>query len=229
MNSVIAIDGPAGSGKSTVARIVAEKMGYVHADSGAIYRSITLALMEERGMGESDKEFGEILKSAPVDFTSLGITIDFENDRQVNRIKGVDVNERIRTREVTSRIRYIADSIDARYEVNRLLREFAEKTPLVADGRDIVTVVFPETPFKFFLTASPSVRANRRYNDMVRNGETLIPVELLEKEIEKRDKDDENRPFGALKKADDAILIDTSGDTANVVAGFLLSHLQIQF
>ncbi len=229
MKTVIAIDGPAGSGKSTVARILAEKLGFVHADSGAMYRSLTLAVMETAGAGSDPDEFGKIFAGRETDFRSLGVSVTIENGVQVNRISGRNVNDSIRTREVTSRIRFIADSPEARKEVNRLLREFSEVTPLVVDGRDIGTVVFPDTPFKFFLTASPAVRAERRWKELSEKGDPQVSREILEEEIKKRDKEDENRPFGALKKADDAILIDTSGDNANVVSGFLLSHLQIQF
>lgn len=241
---VIALDGPAGSGKSTVARLLAERLGFIHADSGAIYRTLTLACMERFGAGESAEAFGELLAAAKLNADSLhelGCTVVLAEDEpdptapekkaggvQSNRIGGRDVGDRIRTPEVTARIRYIADNVACRELVNQLLRDFARQTGLVADGRDIGTVVFVDTPFKFFLDASVGVRAARRLKEFQSQGKDM-PLKDLEADIAARDEQDRNRPVGALRAAPDAIVIDTSSLGLNAVLSRVLSHLQIQF
>ncbi|MEQ9364814.1 MAG: (d)CMP kinase [Leptospirales bacterium] len=233
---VVALDGPAGSGKSTVARKLADRLGFIHADSGAIYRTLTLACMDKFGAGEDVAAFGRALEGARLDAAALkglGCTVELDRDPagdavQSNRIAGRDVGEDIRTPEVTSRIRFIADNIACRELVNQLLRDFSSQTGLVADGRDIGTVVFPESPFKFFLDASVEVRAKRRFEDFQKQGKT-VPLKDLEADIAARDEQDRNRPVGALRPAEDAILIDTSSLDVNAVLSRVLSHLQIQF
>ncbi len=235
-HKVVALDGPAGSGKSTVAGRLARRLNMIHADSGAMYRTLTLACMDRVGAGESPADFSERLDAANLDPTSLGVEVvmdsgDGSEARQSNRIDGRDVGDRIRTPEVTARIRYIADSVAFREVVNDLLRDFARQTDLVVDGRDIGTVVFPDTPFKFFLEASVEVRAERRRQDFLAQGKAAddIPLEQLQREIADRDEQDRRRPVGALRQADDAILIDTSSLDVDAVVHRVLSHLQIEF
>jgi len=226
---VIALDGPAGSGKSTIAKKLAEKIGFVHADSGAIYRTLTFAMMKKFGEGETAEEFGEnVKKMKPEEIKSLKVDITLENGLQINRISGMDVGDEIRTPVVTSRIRYIADTPACREEVNRLLREFAGKTDIVIDGRDIGSAVFPETPYKFFLDASIEIRAERRKNDFIGQGKDLS-IDEIASDIRKRDEGDRNRHIGALVCPDDAILIDTSTMTPEDVLGCMMSNMQIQF
>jgi len=227
-NNVIALDGPAGSGKSTVARILAEKLNYIHADSGAIYRTVTLALMEKLGGQASSEKFGEILVKNDLDFKTLKCQVLLVDHIQSNQINGIDVGSRIRTPEVTERIRYIADNPKYRDSVNELLRGFADKTNLVVDGRDIGTVVFPMATCKFYLDASVEVRAKRR---RLEYGSQNIELDqtALELDIKKRDEQDKSRTFGALKQAPDAILIDTSELDINGVVVRILSCMQVQF
>ena len=227
--TVVALDGPAGSGKSTVARILAERLGYVHADSGGMYRTVTLALMGRFGAYATADEFGAGAARAPLHLSELACSVVLAEGRQSNRIDSVDVGDRIRTPEVTARIRYIADNPVYREAVNEMLRRFAEQTDLVVDGRDIGSVVFPQTPYKFFVTASPRVRALRRLKDYDGSGFSDVSLESLEADISRRDREDEERPIGALKQAPGAILIDTSGLDIDSVVSALLSHLQIQF
>ena len=226
---LIAVDGPAGSGKSTAARLLAEQLGCIHADSGAIYRTVTLALMERLGAGDSAEDFGRKLADANIDFNTLRCEVLLVNNTQSNRIAGLDVGDRIRTPEVTERIRYIADKRGYREMVNSLLRNFAQKTDLVVDGRDIGTVVFPQANFKFFLEASVRVRAERRRREYEARGIAPPAPGDLEEDIRKRDEQDMNRPFGALKRDPDAIVIDTSDLDINGVVHLLLSYLQIRF
>ncbi len=227
---IIAMDGPAGSGKSTVAKLVARELGFVHADSGAMYRTVTLALIEKLGAGDTHQEFGEIVSgSQPFTAAALGCKVELVQGTQVNMLHGEDVGEKIRTPFVTERIRYIADNARYRELVNTLLRDFAATTDLVVDGRDIGTVVFPETPYKFYLDASDEVRARRRMEDYRSKGMPLPEMDLLIEEIRIRDQEDRNREAGALKQAQDAIYIDTSILGINDVVTRLLGHLQIQF
>lgn len=230
MKYVIAIDGPAGSGKSTVSAMVAGDLGFIHADSGAIYRTVTLALIRRLGADNNHVAFGKRLADAPFLSTEeLQCTIVLKDGIQVNMISGTDVGDEIRTQIVTDRIRYVADSQEYRNSVNRLLRSFGEEASLVVDGRDIGSVVFPESPYKFFLTATPDERARRRLTEM---GVEQINPEIFEEMLSKihiRDREDENRPIGALKQAEDAILIDTSDLTIKDVVARILMHLQKQF
>lgn len=229
LKPVIALDGPAGSGKSTVADIVAEKIGYIHADSGAIYRTLTLAYMERLGAGESAAAFGELLSGQRPAPDSLECRIEMSGGKQSAFLAGQDVGDRIRSREVTERIVFIADDPECRAEVNRLLRRFAATQALVVDGRDIGTVVFPDTPYKFYLDASARVRAERRRGDLIERGLGDASVDELVAEIERRDEGDRNRAIGALRQAEDAILIDTSELSIEAVVQRILSHLQIKF
>jgi CMP/dCMP kinase len=229
LQPVIAMDGPAGSGKSTVADQVAEALDYIHADSGAIYRTLTLAYMERIGAGETAAAFGQLLAGHRPAPEGLGCRVELADGRQKAWIGAVEIGDRIRTREVTERIRYIADDPACRAEVNRLLREFARSSPLVVDGRDIGTVVFPDTPWKFFIEASARVRAERRLGELAGRGMETVEIAELEAEIIRRDEQDRNREIGALRQAPDAILIDTSELTVEAVVQRVLAHLQILF
>lgn len=226
---VIALDGPAGSGKSTVAKVLAARLQRIHADSGAMYRTVTLALIGRLGALSSAEEFGAAVVASPVPFEDLACSVALADGAQSNRIDGQDVGDEIRKPEVTERIRYIADNRQYREAVNELLRDFAGQASLVVDGRDIGTVVFPHTPYKFFLTATPRIRAERRLGEYARRGFAEVSLEQLEAEISKRDAADEARPFGALKCHPEAIVIDTSDLDQDSVVSTLLSHLQIQF
>ncbi|MBX7056954.1 MAG: (d)CMP kinase [Leptospirales bacterium] len=226
--TVIALDGPAGSGKSTVASMLAERLAYLHADSGAIYRTLTLAWMERMGEGLSPEDFGRLATADKLRPEELGVEVRLVEGRQSNCLNGVDVGARIRTPQVTARIRYIADMRACRDVVNAQLRSFARVADLVVDGRDIGSVVFPETPYKFYLDASVQVRAERRQGEFQRGG-AQVGMEQLAREIHERDEQDRARPFGALRQAEDAILIDTSLLSPNDVVHRLLSYLQIQF
>ncbi len=229
MSRVVAMDGPAGSGKSTVAKIVAHRIGFLHADSGAIYRTLTWALMSKCGAGGSPEEFGQRIGDAlSGDLNLLGIQVILEEDRQVNLVQGRDTGDAIRMPEVTSRIRYIADNRPCRLHVNGLLQKFALTADLVVDGRDMGTVVFPHASAKFFLEASIRVRAERRMKELESKGRT-VPLAELEADIGRRDREDRARPFGALAEAPDAILIDTSSLSLNAVVERILTHLQVQF
>lgn len=222
---IITLDGPAGSGKSTIARRLAAHLGLAYADSGAIYRTFTLALMQKLGPGADSEEFGQAVAKSGIDPHSLAVSIQTEASIQRNRIAGEDQLDRIRTPDVTARIRYIADRREFRTAVNELL---SGMKGLVADGRDMGSVVFPHAPFKFYLEASVDVRAERRHKEQMDRGykEDLTAIRAA---IQKRDEEDKNRAWGALVRTDDMILIDTGPLDPDGVLRRILNSLQIQF
>ncbi len=228
--TVVAIDGPAGSGKSTVAYLLAEKLGFVHLDSGAVYRTLTLAWMRYLGAGESAKEFS-LLFSHRIKETKILPqlhSVRLKGGMQYNYIGNEEIGEEIRTSEVASRIGYIADHLPCRHQVNDGLRALADGSNMVVEGRDIGTEVFPYTAFKFFLDAKADVRARRRFQQLQGLGESPSLQQLTE-EIKQRDEKDRHRPVGALKRATEAILVDTSDIEANSAVNVVLSHLQVMF
>ncbi|MCC5815901.1 MAG: (d)CMP kinase [Leptospira sp.] len=224
---VIAIDGPAGSGKSTVARQVAKHLGIDYLDSGAYYRTLTLHLFREFSNLSENQSFADWTTRNQDNLNLKDIRIDLEfGEGGENRIflNEDNVSAEIRTPEVTEKIKYVADKQAFRDFVNHHIRKLAEKYSLVMDGRDIGTEVFPNTPFKFFLTASADVRAKRRFQEMQEKGISAEYERVLE-EMKLRDESDENRKIAPLKKAKDAILVDTDGLSIKVVIETILSGL----
>lgn len=199
---VIAIDGPAGAGKSSVAKLVAERLKFIrdtlnleYVDSGAIYRGITKKLLDSKIKIEDYTSIKKFLES---------VEIELRNGRVI--INNDDVTEYLRTKEVTELVSPVSNNIDIRKRVNRFLNEYANNRSIIMDGRDIGTVVFPDADFKFYLDASVDVRAERRFKEK----HTDMTIEEIKESIEKRDQNDKTKPFGALKIADDAIYIDTT-------------------
>lgn len=195
---IITIDGPAGSGKSTVARVLAERLGFQFLDTGAMYRVATwVCLREQIDLTQESAVAGRV----------ESILIQFENQRVL--ADGMDVTDVIRTTEVTQGIRLVAANRFVRELLSTLQRQAAHGRDIVTEGRDQGTVVFPHSECKFFLTASPEERARRRQHDLERRGEHLPLGEILRQQTD-RDHHDEHRAVGPLKPAADAILIDTS-------------------
>jgi prephenate dehydrogenase len=226
---ILSLDGPAGSGKSTVAGIIARRLGCLHADSGAIYRSLTYACMQLLGEQASPEEFGRVFLEQTPDPHGFALRVDYDNGKQLHYLNEEELGLKIRTPSVTARIRYIADHAQYRNRVNELLRELGAKTALIVDGRDIGTVVFPDTPFKFYLDAAVRTRAERRRKELIESGMEAPSLEELEKQIADRDEQDRNRKIGALQIPPGAILIDTSNIDRDMVVSGILAHLQEQF
>lgn len=200
-NYIIAIDGPAGSGKSSTARELAKKLHYVYIDTGAMYRAITLAVIQ-KNIDLNDCNLDEFLKS-------ITIELKYHNNSQLTILNGVDVSAEIRSLEVTSRVSEVSSIKEIREFLVTRQQILGNAGAIVMDGRDIGTVVFPNADFKFFLNASISQRAIRRMKEL-RRQEVNITYEELENQIAERDKYDSNREESPLRKADDAIEIDTT-------------------
>ncbi|HOJ63844.1 MAG TPA: (d)CMP kinase [Spirochaetota bacterium] len=199
---IIAIDGPAGAGKSSCAKLVAQRLNSIrsdlnieYVDSGAIYRGITKKLLDSKIKIENYIGIKNLLEKIKIELKDGRVLID-----------GNDVTEYLRTKEVTELVSPVSNNIDIRKRVNLFLNEYAKNKSIIMDGRDIGTVVFPDATFKFYLDASVDVRAERRYKEK----HTDMTLDEIKESIIKRDENDKNKPFGALKIADDAIYIDTS-------------------
>lgn len=208
----IAIDGPAGAGKSTIARRLARELGYRYVDTGAIYR--TVAYFFDL-WGVAPKDIDGIRRY--IDELTIGISYD-ENGVQHMIMNGMDVTEDIRTQEIGQKASIISAHAIVRDLLLDMQRETAEKYDVIMDGRDIGTVVLPKADVKIFLTASSQVRAQRRYEELIAKGQKAELSQIL-KEIEQRDYQDTHREVAPLKKARDAVELDTSDlDIDGVIA-----------
>lgn len=198
----VAIDGPAGAGKSTICKTASKKLGFIYVDTGALYRAIALNFIKSGADESVNCDVEKILNETSVD-------IRFVDGEQHVFLNGEDVNDKIRTPQVS----LMASSVSAKPEVRAFLldmqRNLAESGNVLMDGRDIGTVVLPNATVKIFLTASAEVRANRRYKELCEKG-TSVTFEEVYNDILKRDYNDSNRPVAPLKQADDAVLADTS-------------------
>ncbi len=211
MNNIFAvsIDGPAGAGKSTIARELSKKLGVIYVDTGAMYRAMALYLIRE-GISSGDSE-GISKKCETAD-----ISIRFENGEQQVVLNGENVNGLIRTEEVGLMASFSSPNPDVRKKLVELQRKLASEKSVVMDGRDIGTVVLPDAKVKIYLTASSKVRAKRRFDELSAKGEKC-DMDQIEADIVKRDEQDMNRAISPLKQADDAILVDTSDMTIDEV------------
>jgi cytidylate kinase len=217
-NLVVTIDGTAASGKSTAARLLADKLGASFLDTGAMYRAATLAALEEGVETAGEEKLLEVLEKNEFSFIA-------EQGRTMVRINNTDVTERIREPDVTANARHIASAPRVRAEMVRMQREFAEKhTRVITEGRDQGTVAFPDADVKFYLTADETVRAKRRQAELgARTGES---VAQLQRAIEERDRSDQSRLAGPLRPADDAIVVDTTDLSIEEVAEKLLDFIR---
>ena len=206
----IAIDGPAGSGKSTVARLVAMELEAGFLDTGAMYRAVTLAAMRANADMDDAVQLLAVLEDSSFEFT-------FDGDAMKVKIDGMNATDAIRKPEVTANAKYIASQPAIRNQLVDMQRQFAKRHKrIVTEGRDQGTVAFADADYKIFLTADPKERARRRQAQLAGTG-THLPLEKILKDIETRDKSDQLRSVGPLKPADDAVIIDTTGLTIEQV------------
>ncbi|MFA6400031.1 MAG: (d)CMP kinase [Salinivirgaceae bacterium] len=203
----IAIDGHSSCGKSTVAKDLAKVLGYTYIDSGAMYRSVTLFCMEH-GLMEGDHVDETELKNSIQDLT-IHFTFDETHERYITWMNHQEVEDKIRTLAVSNNVSAVSKIGFVREKLVKLQQEMGKKGGIVMDGRDIGTVVFPQAELKIFMTASPQVRAQRRFDEIKATGQEVSFQEVLDN-IEKRDFIDANRDISPLRKADDAIILDNS-------------------
>ena len=210
---IIAIDGPAGSGKSTIAKLVALELGFEYLDTGAMYRMVTLRLVNKKISLEDIRSIEKELKN---------MKIDILNNRFF--LNNVDVTDEIRTPIVSENVSKVAKIKEIRYKMVELQREISKSKNTILDGRDIGTVVFPNAEIKIYLIADEVERAKRRYSELKNNSE--ISFEDVLKNIIERDRIDSTRVESPLKKAEDAIEIDTTGNTIEEVKEKILLEIE---
>lgn len=198
----IAIDGPAGAGKSTIAKRIAKELGYIYVDTGAMYRAMALYFISIGVSSDDSEAISSKCKDAD-------ISIEYRNGEQVVLLNGEDVTGMLRTEEVGNMASATSVNGDVRKKLVELQQKLAATTDVVMDGRDIGTVVLPNAEVKVYLTASSAVRAKRRYDELVAKGETP-DIDKIEADIIERDNRDMNREISPLKQAEDATLIDSS-------------------
>lgn len=209
---IVAIDGPAGTGKSTVAKIIAEKLNITFLNSGSFYRGITLGLLRDKIDLNNEEKILEYAEN---------LDLDYVNEHLI--LNGEDVNHLLHQDIISEHSSPISAIVELRNIVNKKLRKITEKQSVVCEGRDITTVVFPMAEYKFYLDASADVRALRRFNQ----GVSDLSLEEIKAAIEKRDEIDKNKKVGALKIAEDATYIDTSLLTIDEVCEIIIGKIHL--
>ena len=218
-NLVITIDGPAASGKSTVARLLAEKLGARFLDTGAMYRAVTLAALEAGADMTNDTKLLTVMHDSDFKF-------DTQQGKTKVSINAIDVTDKIRSPEVTANARYVASKPKLRDKLVQMQRKLAQaQKRIVTEGRDQGTVAFPDADIKFFLTAEPKERARRRQADLQAKGSEQ-DIDRVRTDIDERDRSDEGRAVGPLKPAHDAIIVDTTKLSIEQVVQKLLNFVE---
>ncbi|MBR2384588.1 MAG: (d)CMP kinase [Clostridia bacterium] len=214
----IALDGPAGSGKSTVAKVLSKELDILYLDTGAMYRACGLKCVK---MGVSVKD--EEAVSAFIN--DINLKIEYKNGAQVTILDDEDVSLAIRRPEVSMLASDVSALKCVRLKMVEMQRKIAESLDCVLDGRDIGSFVLPNAKYKYFVTADSRVRAERRYKELIERG-TPVEFDALHEEIKQRDYNDSHREFAPLKQADDAVVVDTSNMTIEEVVNCILSDVR---
>ena len=212
---IIAVDGPAGAGKSTISKLVAKKLGIQYLDTGAMYRAVTLYFLENNVDFSNIDEVEKNLDKIHIDFLN---NIPFLNN--------IDVSKQIREKNVNDNVSAVSALAIVREKMVDLQRKMSNNKSVILDGRDIGTVVFPNANYKFFLVASVDIRAQRRYKEELEKGNKSANIDDIKKSIENRDYIDSTRTGTPLKKADDAIQIDTSYMNIEEVVESIISYIK---
>lgn len=213
-NVVVAIDGPAGSGKSTIAKIIAKKFNFTYIDTGAMYRMITLYLLENNIDFNDLKEVEKVLNT---------VNLDMQGDKFY--LNNVDVTTKIREKNINENVSKVASIKIVRSNLVDLQRKISNNKNVVLDGRDVGTVIFPNAQVKIFLIASPEERARRRYNEFVEKKTEITYDEVL-KSIKERDRIDSTRDESPFVKAEDAIELDSTNLTIDDVVNFISNEIE---
>lgn len=198
----VAIDGPAGAGKSTIAKLISREMGYIYVDTGAMYRAMAVYFSKNKVNPEDESAINEAVKN-------VDIKIEYQNGEQQVILNGENVTGLLRTEETGNMASKTSKYKEVRSKLVELQRELAKTTDVVMDGRDIGTTVLPDAFVKIYLTASSDARAKRRYDELVAKGEQC-DLSAIKEDIEKRDYQDMHREISPLKQAEAAVLLDTS-------------------
>lgn len=214
---IIAIDGPAGSGKSTIAKMVAERLNYTYLDTGAMYRAITYLALQ-KGIVDDELAVNKLVEG-------LDVTLNFENGLTHVFANDIELTEHIRTPDVNSKVSEIAAMPFVRKELVRMQQRMGKVGNVVAEGRDITTVVFPDADLKIYLDATVDVRAERRYKEYLDKG-VVITLEEVKENIRKRDRIDSGREASPLRVAENAIEVDTSNLTVDEEFEILIENIK---
>jgi CMP/dCMP kinase len=215
---IIAIDGPAGAGKSTVCKLLAQTLGYVYLDTGAMYRAVAWALLEEATPVEDERDLRERLQSLPLRFTLNGGALHIHHGSRA-------LGEELRTQEMAQRASEVSRLPPVREFLTEWQRRLSLKGDVIAEGRDVTTVVFPDAPVKVFLTADLSARAHRRQAEYRSKGISL-DYSLVASQMKERDDADTQRALAPLRPAPEAYILDTTGLTVQEVLQKLLRHIE---
>ena len=210
----IAIDGPAGAGKSTIAKRVAKELSFVYVDTGAMYRAMALYLLRRKVNRDDTEQIGNICQDAE-------ISIEYQNGEQIVLLNGENVNSYLRTEEVGNMASVSSAVPRVREKLLSLQRKLAKDMSVVMDGRDIGTTILPDADVKIYLTASSLTRARRRYLELQEKG-TVCNLDDIQKDIEERDQRDMSREISPLRQAEDAVLVDSSDLTIQQVVDRIL-------
>lgn len=206
---IIAVDGFSSCGKSTMAKDLARKVGYIYIDSGAMYRAITLYSMEQ-GLIDKSGNLDEIKLKSAIDNISIEFKLNQQTELSETFLNGVNVENEIRGMAVSNNVSMVSSHSFVRQYTDSLLHEMSKEKGVVMDGRDIGTAVFPNAELKIFVTAQPLIRAQRRLDELRRKGDTKTSLEDVLDNIKQRDYSDQNRKESPLRKAEDAIELDNS-------------------
>jgi cytidylate kinase len=215
--NVIAIDGPAGSGKSTTARLVAKKLGMNYVDSGALYRAVTLQFLEGNVKFSDEAAVNNVLGKSHLE-------LQFTENGNLIFLDGKDVTKEIRSREVTANVSAVSELPQVREVVTKKLRQIAQQNAIVLEGRDIGTVVFPDAEVKIYMEASIAERARRRYHELKATG-AEADLEAIQQDILRRDQHDSQRHLAPLSRAHDAIVLNNTDLSIEESADFIVRKI----